>query len=82
MQHHGFGPPVLLGGQQPAERLGENPAEEERDVEGGAGASEDTQEEEERVLSEEGKKEEERRRGGERGRDEGENNMGRKRALF
>lgn len=26
-QHHGFGPPVVLGGQQPAQGLWENPAE-------------------------------------------------------
>jgi len=29
-QHHGFGPPVVLGGQQPAQRFGKNPEERER----------------------------------------------------
>lgn len=33
-QHHGFGPPVVLGGQQPAQRLGKNPAwQREKDME-------------------------------------------------
>lgn len=29
-QHHGFGPPVVLGGQQPAQRLGKNPVKTEK----------------------------------------------------
>lgn len=36
-QHHGFGPPVVLGGQQPAQRLGKNPAVTEREGYGGSG---------------------------------------------
>lgn len=32
--HHGFGPPVVLGGQQPAQRLGKNPAEREKGRDG------------------------------------------------
>lgn len=27
LQHHGFGPPVMLGGQQPAQGFGKNPVE-------------------------------------------------------
>lgn len=32
VQHHGFGPPVVLGGQQPAQRLGKNPAEGKKET--------------------------------------------------